>query len=158
MQEQGGDVPVEVMCELAGITRGTFYRNFSDRAALYEAVLEHELENMIAALDHPASDPLTFLRRFAEMMMVYDKFLAVLPDMDDYRADGVSQAKIIAAITPALARAQTAHVVAHDINGEDIMILSRMISADWRLDPVASQEEALDRRIALIRRGIAPRP
>lgn len=158
MQEQGGNVPVEVICEMAGITRGTFYRNFSDRASLYEAVLEHELEDMIAALEVPAADPLTFLRLFAEMMMVYDKFLAVLPEMDDCRADRTSEEEIIAAITPALTRAHATGIIASDIDGEDIMILCRMISADWRLDPVASREEALNRRLGLILRGLAPRP
>lgn len=156
MQDQGGDVAVEVICELAGITRGTFYRNFPDRAALYEAVLEHELEDMIAALEVPAADPLTFLRLFAEMMMVYDKFLTVLPDMDDCRANRASEAKIIAAIAPALGRAQANGIIASDITGEDIMILCRMISADWRLDPVGSKEEALDRRLGLLLRGISP--
>ncbi|MCK8458256.1 TetR/AcrR family transcriptional regulator [Sphingomonas faeni] len=157
MQDQGGDVAVEVICELAGITRGTFYRNFPDRAALYEAVLEHELEDMIAALEVPAADPLTFLRLFAEMMMVYDKFLTVLPDMDDWSTNRASEAKIIAAIAPALGRAQANGIIASDITGEDIMILCRMISADWRLDPVGSKEEALDRRLGLLLRGISPR-
>lgn len=157
MQEQGGNVPVEAICELAGITRGTFYRNFSDRASLYEAVLEHELQDMISALEIPAAAPLTFLRLIAEMMMVYDKFLAVLPDMSDCRANRTNEIKIIAAITPSLERAQANGIIALQITGEDIMILCRMISADWRLDPVGSKEEALDRRLSLLLRGMSPR-
>ena len=157
MQDHGGDVPVEVICELAGITRGTFYRNFSDRAALYEAVLEHELDTMARALDAPSEDPLAFLRLFAEMMMVYDKFLAALPDMDDYRADSASEAKIVAAITPSLRRAQRAGAVATDVTGDDVMLVCRMVASGWKLDRVIDRKQAIDRRLGLMLRGIAVR-
>lgn len=157
MQDLGGDVPVEVICENAGITRGTFYRNFADRSSLYEAVLEFELDTMIEALKAPSDDPLTFLRLFAEMMMVYDKFLSILPDMEDYRTDGVSEAKIVAAITPSLRKAQAEGAVTADLTGEDVMLICRMMAADWRLDRVATRAEALDRRMTLIKWGIAPR-
>lgn len=35
MRDQGHDVPLESIVEQAGITKGTLYRNFSDRAELY---------------------------------------------------------------------------------------------------------------------------
>jgi hypothetical protein len=112
---------------------------------------------MIEALKAPSDDPLTFLRLFAEMMMVYDKFLSILPDMEDYRTDGVSEAKIVAAITPSLRKAQAEGAVTADLTGEDVMLICRMMAADWRLDRVATRAEALDRRMTLIKWGIAPR-
>lgn len=154
MQEEGGDVPVERICELAGVTRGTFYRNFNDRAVLYEAVLEHELEAMTEALEQVEGDPLAFLRLFAEMMMLYDKFLAALPDMDDYRDDGVSEAKIIAVIEPPLHRAQSLGLIGQHVTGDDIMLACRMIACDWRLDRQASREAAMERRLTLLMAGL----
>lgn len=157
MQDEGGDVPVERICDLAGVTRGTFYRNFADRAALYGAVLERELAALGDALAAPDCDPLAFLRLLAAMMMVYDKYLAALPDMADYQADGASRAKIVAVLVPALHRAQAAGAIAQGVTGDDIMLACRMLACDWRLDRVASREEALDRRLDLVLRGLAPR-
>ena len=157
MQDEGGDVPVGAICDEAGITRGTFYRNFEDRAALYEEVLDHDLAEMVAALSKPSADPLEFIWRLAEMMIVYDKFLTALPGMDDYRPDGVSEAKITATITPSLDRAKAVGVVADDITGDDVMLACRMITADWRLDRCDDRETAMRRRLYLILRGLSPR-
>ncbi|TCP64446.1 TetR family transcriptional regulator [Sphingomonas sp. PP-CE-1G-424] len=156
MQDEGGDVPVERICQLAKVTRGTFYRHFTDRAALYEAVLEHELHAMVIVLAAPAADPLHFLRLFAEMMMLYDKYLAALPDMADYRDDGVSEAKIVGVIESPLQAAKAAGQIGNDITADDVMLVCRMVACDWRLDRVDGWQTALDRRLSLIMRGIAP--
>lgn len=156
MQDEGGDVPVERICQLAKVTRGTFYRHFTDRAALYEAVLEHELHAIVVVLAAPVRDPLHFLRLFAEMMMLYDKYLAALPDMADYRDDGVSEAKIIGVIESPLQAAKATGQIALDITGDDVMLVCRMVACDWRLDRVDGWQTALDRRLSLIMRGIAP--
>jgi AcrR family transcriptional regulator len=154
MQDLGGDVPVERICRDAQITRGTFYRNFADRAALYEAVLERELAEMLRELEEPSADPLRFLRLLARMMVVYDRFLSALPDMDDFRNDGESDAKIIAAIAPSLASAKAAGEIDPTISGEDVLLATRMIGRDWRLDRQPTFEAALERRLALMLRGL----
>lgn len=154
MQDEGGNVPVERICGEAGVTRGTFYRNFPDRAALYEAVLSQELDAMIEALAQADVDPLAFIRLFSEMMMVYDKFLAVLPEMDDYPADAHNEDKIVAVIEPSLARAKEAGLIAARVTGEDILLSCRMIAANWRHDRQPTREAAMERRLALILDGI----
>ena len=50
MRNEGGDVPMELIAERAGLTRGTPYRNFPPRQAVYEAVIEHDLEAMTRVL------------------------------------------------------------------------------------------------------------
>ncbi len=158
MQEQGGNVPVEQFCDVAGVTRGTFYRNFSDRAGLYAAVLEYELAVMVNALSDPDIHPLAFLRLLAEMMVVYDKFMVTLPELDDYHTIKViNSAKIIDAIDAPLRRAQQVGLIDDALTSEDAMLASRMIASDWRLDPVDSREEAMDRRLTIMMIGLTPR-
>ena len=50
MRGQGDDVPMEVIAERAGVSRPTLYRNFSDRQAMYEAVLERDLQALTAVI------------------------------------------------------------------------------------------------------------
>lgn len=52
MQDHGGDVNFETIAEPAGVTRGTLYRNLTDRQDLYEVVLEHELATMTRRSQH----------------------------------------------------------------------------------------------------------
>lgn len=155
MRETGGDVPFESIAVAAGVTRGTLYRNFKDRQALYEAVLDHDLDAMIDAIAGlPDEDILGFLRILTEMMMVYDKFLAVFPTQSDYEADGVSEAKISAVIALPLARAKRKGVLRDDLTGDDIQLASRMLAANWRLDRKASFREAFDARLKLFMGGL----
>ena len=155
MRETGGDVPFESIAAAAGVTRGTLYRNFVDRQALYEAVLERDLEVMISEIaDLPDEDTLGFLRVLTEMMMVYDKFLSVFPAQSDYEADGVSEAKISAVIALPLARAKRKGVLREDLTGDDIQLASRMLAANWRLDRKASFREAFDVRLKLFMAGL----
>ena len=155
MRETGGDVPFESIAVAAGVTRGTLYRNFTDRQALYEAVLDHDLDAMIDAIAGlPDDDTLGFLRVLTEMMMVYDKFLAVFPAQSDYEADGVSEAKISAVIALPLARAKRKGALREDLTGDDVQLASRMLAANWRLDMKASFRKAFDARLKLFMGGL----
>jgi len=155
MRETGGDVPFEAIAVQAGVTRGTLYRNFTDRQALYEAVLDHDLDAMIDEIAALADDDiLGFLRVLTEMMMVYDKFLSVFPAQPDYQADGVSEAKISAVIALPLARAKRKGVLREDLTGDDIQLASRMMAANWRLDYKATFREAFDDRLKLFMGGL----
>lgn len=154
MQDEGGNVPVERICGEAGVTRGTFYRNFPDRASLYEAVLRHELGIMVETLARE-DDPLAFIRLFGEMMMVYDKFLSILPEMEDYPAHSGNEAGIIAVIGPQLQRAQDLGLIASHITADDILLSCRMLAANWRHDRQPTREAAMARRLQLLMGGLA---
>lgn len=157
MQNEGGDVPVERICKDAGVTRGTFYRNFSDRAALYEAVLTQELRDMSAVLEEEP-DALAFISLFGEMMMVYDKFLSALPEMNDYPEHRNNEAGIVAVLTPFLERAQAEGLIAAHVSGDDILLGCRMIAANWRHDRQPTRQLAMERRLALLMHGIGGKP
>lgn len=154
MRTEGGDVPMEVIAERAGLTRGTLYRNFPHRQAMYEAVLERDLENMtgvIAAEQH--DDPLAFVRHVAELMMVYDKFLVQLADMADYDAE-TNEARMSDVLAPHLASAQESGLLRRDLTGSDILMACRMLASHWKLDAKADFKTAFNKRLTLLLRGL----
>ena len=156
MRETGGDVPFESIAAAAGVTRGTLYRNFNDRQELYEVVLEHNLDAMIAEVAAlPDKDTLGFIRVMTQMMIVYDKFLAVFPAMPDYQADGISEAKISAVLALPLARAKRQGLLREDLTGYDVQLACRMLAANWRLDLKPSFEAAFEARLRLMLAGLS---
>lgn len=152
MRAEGGDVPMELIAARAGVTRPTLYRNFPDRQAVYEAVLERDLDHLAAAVS-AMDDPLAFIRRTAEMMRVYDKFLANLVDMPDYDA-AKNQRRMASVLAGPLATAQRRGVLHVDLTPEDILVACRMLASHWKLDDEADFERVFERRFALLARGL----
>jgi AcrR family transcriptional regulator len=66
------DTSTEAVVQSAGVTRGALYHHFRDKAALFQAVYE-DLEEELVAKVHTAvegvSDPLTMLRRGADVFL-----------------------------------------------------------------------------------------
>ncbi|WP_428390626.1 TetR/AcrR family transcriptional regulator [Lichenicoccus sp.] len=156
MRSEGGDVPMELIAERAGLTRGTLYRNFPHRQAVYEAVLENDLRDLadqLAAESEAA--PLSFIRRLTELMSVYDKFLVALAAMPDYDATK-NQERMAAAIAAPLAAAQRQGLLLADLTGEDVLMASRMLASHLLLDNPADPEAAFTRRLELLMRGLGP--
>lgn len=154
MRSEGSDVPMELIAERAGLTRGTLYRNFPHRQAMYEAVLEHDLENMTRLITADgAHDPLAFIRHMAELMMVYDKFLIQLADMADYDAE-TNEARMTAVLEPHLAAARDRGVLRCDLTGSDILMACRMLASHWKLDAQADFKTAFNQRLTLLLRGL----
>ena len=158
MRNEGGDVPMELIAERAGLTRGTLYRNFPHRQAVYEAVLEHDLGAMTRVLVAESdADPLAFVHRMTELMMVYDKFLIALSAMDDYDQQK-NQARMVAAIGAPLHKAQSLGVVRTDLTGDDILMACRMLASHWKLDGQSDSDQAVRRRLDLLVRGLGAAP
>ncbi len=152
----GGDVPMETIAERAGVTRGTLYRNFADRQAIYEAVLENDLKEIADALAiESTKKPLAFIRLFAELMRVYDKFLVSLADMQDYDKEK-NEDRMIKVIDPYLATAKAKKLIDKRINGTDILIVCRMLSSYSRLDSAADPKSSFERRFDLLMTGLGP--
>lgn len=154
MRNEGADVPMELIAERANLTRGTLYRNFPHRQAMYEAVLENDLGTMaehLAAERDP--DPLAFIRRMTELMMVYDKFLVSLAAMADYDA-AKNEARMVAAIAGPLAAAQAKGALHPRLTGGDILMACRMLASHIRLDGRPEFADAFQQRLDLIMRGL----
>ena len=153
MRTEGGDLPMEAICERAGLTRGTLYRNFPHRQAIYEAVLERDMQNLSQQIADAPDEPLAFIRHTAELMMIYDRFLGQLVDMDDY--DAVKNQLYMAdTLAPSLARAQDSGLLRPDLTGADILMACRMLASNWRLDAEADFDASFAKRFALITRGL----
>ena len=158
MRSEGGDMPMELIAERANLTRGTLYRNFAHRQAMYEAVLEHDLEMMAEHLaEQREVDPLAFIRLMTELMMVYDKFLVSLADMADYDAPK-NQARMVAAIAEPLAVAQAAGMLHPRLTGDDILMACRMLASHLRLDGSLDPVDAFRKRLDLLVRGLGAAP
>lgn len=158
MRTEGGDVPMELIAERASLTRGTLYRNFPHRQAMYEAVLEHDLktiaEHLAAERD---TDPLAFIRRMTELMMVYDKFLVSLADMADYDVEK-NQARMVEAIAAPLAAAKAKGLLHPRLTGDDILTACRMLASHLRLDNQPDFATAFKRRLELLVQGLGVPP
>lgn len=157
MRSEGGDVPMETIAERAQLTRGTLYRNFPHRQAMYEAVLAQDLGEVTQRIGAArGADPLAFIRAMTELMMVYDKFLISLSSMPDYDADK-NQSRMVEVIATPLADAQARGVIDPDLTGDDILMACRMLASHWRLDGEADLEGVFERRFALMMRGLERR-
>ena len=155
MRNEGGDAPMETIADRAGLTRGTLYRNFPHRQAMYEAVLEQELAE-VACKVADARDPLAFIREMTELMMVYDRFLISLAHMPDYDA-GKNQARMVEVIAAPLADAQARGALHAGLTGDDVLMACRMLASHWRLDGEPDLGRAFEKRLVLMMRGLAPR-
>ncbi len=153
MRAEGSDVPMEVIAERAGLTRGTLYRNFPHRQAMYEAVLARDLDNVTSLIAAERGDPLAFVRHMAELMMVYDRVLVQLADMADYDA-AKNEAPMVEVLAGPLAAAQDRGLLRPDLTGSDILMACRMLASHWKLDAQVDFQTAFDRRLSLIVQGL----
>ncbi len=156
MRNEGGDAPMELIADRAQLTRGTLYRNFPHRQAMYEAVLQSDLETVASQMSADTEDdPLAFIRHMTKLMMVYDKFLIALAAMPDYDADK-NEERMVSIIAKPLANAQHKNVLRREFSGSDILTICRMLASNWRLDQKSDLASTLDERLALMMKGLAP--
>ena len=154
MRSEGGDVPMEVIADRAKLTRGTLYRNFPHRQAMYEAVFEQDLETLRQTLSaQSAADPIAFIRLMAQLMMIYDKFLTSLAHMPDYDAVG-NEARMVGLVAAPLAAAQARGAIRPDVEAGDILMACRMLASNWRLDVEPHAADAFEGRLTLMMQGL----
>lgn len=157
MRAEGGDVPMEIIADRAGVTRATLYRNFPHRQAMYEAVLARDLETMRVELDgEQRDDPLAFIRRMAELMMVYDKFLGRLAHMPDHDW-ATNERRLTDILSPYLGAAQKSRHIRPDVTTSDILVASRMLASHWKMDAQTDFQAIYRRRLTLLLRGLQAR-
>ena len=155
MRSEGGNFPMELILERAGLTRATLYRNFPNRQAIYEAVLERDLEALTSQLAaKPEGDPLDFVRLTTDLMRVYDKFLLELAVMPDYDAKK-NQSRMAQTLAVPLATAQAMGRLRPDLTGDDILTACRMLASNWRLDDQPDFDATFERRFGIMMSGLS---
>nr|WP_275899335.1 TetR/AcrR family transcriptional regulator [Pectobacterium brasiliense] len=155
MRESGGDVPLELISERAGVTRGTMYRNFADRYQLYEAVLDHEIEGIRDNIvKGNACGLFELMRHLIGLMDIYERFHYALPNIEGFAHAHCRLESLHKLILEPLANARAAGLVRHDLVPNDVLLACRMVAVGWRLDMTSDRKAALEQRLRLISVGL----
>jgi AcrR family transcriptional regulator len=150
--EQGVDVPLDVIARRAGVGAGTVYRHFPSKEALFAAVQEEQVQDLIVraegllASDHPGRAFDTFMGLLADQARVKRD----LPEAITVSTElGKRMQQVLAAL---LKRAQTAGTVRADLTAGDLVaLLKALIQIAQDADP-----HQLDRLRAVVLAGLRP--
>lgn len=161
-ETRGYSVPLEEIADLAGVGRGTLYRNFRDRVALALAIFEREIDDL--APDHERHLPLdqalrSMVFRGARMSSLFTRMAAEVELTDaqlaDFKALG-QRAQV--AMEPLVSRAQAAGQLSRDIGAAEVLTAVRMLSALCKTIKSDEDMEAhIDLGLSLLMNGLAPR-
>ena len=102
-------------------------------------------------------DPLAFIRLLTTLMVVYDKFLVSLTQMDDYDKEK-SEARMISVFAKSLNAAKRKGILRKNLTGQDILIVCRMLASHSRLDDPNDLTGNFKQRLGLLLSGLALAP
>jgi AcrR family transcriptional regulator len=159
--ERGAGAPLDEIARRAGIGNATMYRHFPDRRELLIAVYADEVAALCAQgeslLEHPSPEDGVFawLRAFiVHVAAKRDLALAIPIDQGGQRSalfDRWHDA-MLSTTSRLLTRAQSAGSVRADLNAADLLALASGIAV------ITPNTEQIERCLALLRHGTAPRP
>lgn len=161
--EQGVTAPLELVIERAGLGRATLYRNFPDRAALIEALIDRGVDRIAAR----------FARTGAQGPEAFDALLEVLalhvaeaaPLVDYWRAVDLrsprvaaTRRRLLALARAPLEAARAAGRVRDGVTVDDIPLILAMFGACLRGGGPAERRRLALRALALLRAGLLTEP
>lgn len=158
--QHGITAPLELIVQHAGLGRATLYRNFPDRNALVNGLLQRAVERTEQRAEslHDRDDALFLLLDHVA------EYIAGHPALVDYwrtgaREDSYVEAareRLARAYAPALARAITAGLCRSDITTADISLSVGMLGACLR-GATGPQRQGLARRaLQILVMGLTP--
>lgn len=161
-ETRGYSVPLEEIADLAGVGRGTLYRNFRDRVALALAIFEREIDRL--APDHERNLPLdqalrSMVFRGARMSSLFTRMAAEIElseaQIADFKALG---ARAQLAMEPLVSRAHAAGQLRKDIGPAEVLTAVRMLGTLCKTPKSSEEVEAhVDMGLSLLMNGLAPR-
>jgi len=160
--QHGVTAPLDLVVERAQVGRATLYRNFPDRAALIQALLDRTVGGIrLHVEDLGERDDALFalLERMAQRIVdspaLADYWRAV--PQDD---PAVSHARetVRGLMQPAIARAIDAGLCRPDLAAADISLISGMLGAALRGKTRDERSLLADRALELLRCGLQGRP
>lgn len=157
-EEEGYDVPLELIAERAGVGRGTLYRNFRDRTALIIEVLSLRLEELICAVEQvpDRQEPFTvFLQRIGLLSALHAPgLLSMEADPTTVEARSKLQNRAGELFELALRRARAMGQIRHDLTVNDLKGLAKMLRSVVVDLPKEDRGPALSRTLTLLMEGI----
>ncbi|MFC8529289.1 TetR/AcrR family transcriptional regulator [Nocardia sp. NPDC057227] len=158
--EEGPTVPIDEIARRAGVGAGTVYRHFPTKNALFAAVIDHRLGQVVAAgralLDTgpPGAALAGFIRAMALDLGAADQGLAQAIAGAGTRDDVVPQAEeqFMGLLAELLAAAQRAGTVRADLTPREVKAIIVACQAAQSHTP-----DVADRVTAIILDGLRPR-
>ena len=158
--EFGVNAALDLIVERAAVGRATLYRQFPDRQAILQALLERSAERLADKAHSLGDAPDAF---FTLLAYLADRTVRS-PALSDYwRTASLNDPRFAAArqqawnaFGPALARAKAQGLVRDDIQLRDISLLSGMLGAALRGDTDAARRRLARQALELLRRGLRP--
>jgi AcrR family transcriptional regulator len=156
---RGYGVPLDEIAALAGVGPGTVYRHFPSKEALFEAVVDARVRDLIddarrrGAGGDPGAAFFGFLGRMGEEA-------AAKRDLPDAIAvDGAVQQGLLEAFGELLHRAQLAGAVRADVTVPDLIVLLKGLMRSMQdVPPGAAGAAQRDRVLAVLADGLRPPP
>lgn len=157
---EGPDVPLEKIADRAEVGRGTLYRNFSDRDALWTAVIDARLEGLRGYIRSLGSRRDTFflgVRAIAHMICAtvgFEKMHAPQHHESFARRfrEGVEEL-----LAEPLARAKTAGLVRPDFLVTDVHMVTLMVAGGGLEQRAANPKKNIERALRMLAIGLLPR-
>lgn len=157
--EHGINAPLDLVVERAGVGRATLYRNFPDRTALVEAMLQRTVQKIEAHLAElgQRDDALFELingmaGRIVHSPALADYWRAVDPDNPAIRS---ARQHVLQLMEPALRRAKAAGLCRRDLQLDDLSLISSMLGAALRGRTPEDRAVLARRAIELLRPGLS---
>lgn len=156
--EHGITAPLDLVVERAGVGRATLYRNFPDRTALLQAMLERTADTIAAHVaelgqrDDALFELLAAMaKRIINSPALADYWRAV--DPNDPQIAAVRQ-RILGLMQPALERAIGAGLCRADLRPSDISLYASMLGAALRGHDRQQRQELAERALQLLGPGL----
>jgi len=156
--EHGITAPLDLVVERAGVGRATLYRNFPDRAALVEALLQRTVCRIQAHVAELGERPDALFElldamaaRIVDSPAVADYWRAVDQDQPSIAA---TRARILQLMTPAVQRAVAAGLCRADLEPRDISLFASMLGAALRGRDRSERERLAARAMQLLLPGL----
>lgn len=151
----GYGVPLDEIAALAGVGPGTVYRHFPSKEALFEAVVDARVRDLVddARQRAGASDPGAAFFGFLAVMGGEAAAKRDLPDA--IAVDGEVQRSLLAAFGELLQRAQRAGAVRPDVTMPDLIVLLKGLMHSLQdVPPGPAGAAQRDRVIAVVMDGL----
>lgn len=159
--QQGFDVPLDAIVRRAGVGRATFYRNFADRFALADALIDRELDRLEirASQLQGLEDAFPRLLKETAAGIVRTGEMVIGLQRANLSATSLQQSRFTAIYKDAVQQAKASRQLRPDFDDEDLIHLSAMLVASVQGIAEPGRAERLERCLDLLLHGVLrPQP